>query len=104
MLTPSRLGVLKTIGYKVGLDGLPPNDRRLRLDYVMSGALPFVGSPAHMQEWGQPLSFVRYRKLHRVLAGFATSAKNQGPHMVHAAEDWMEDLDYIERVWKPKLD
>lgn len=97
------VGVLKTIGYRVGLDGLPLSGRRLRLDYVMSGVLPFVGSPTHMHEWGEPLSPVRYRKLHRVLAGFATSAKSQGPHMVHAAEDWTEDLAYIERVWKPQL-
>lgn len=96
-------GVLKTVGYQVGGDGLPPDARRQRLDYVMSGELPFVGSPAHMLEWGDPLSLSRYRKLHRVLAGFATSARSQGPRMAAAADDWTQDLAYIEAVWKPQV-
>ena len=98
-----KVGVLKTVGYQVGGDGLPPNERRDRLDYVMTSALPFVGSPAHMHEWAEPRSLSRYRKLHRVLAGFITSATSEGPHKANAAEDWAEDLAYIEREWRPQV-
>lgn len=97
------IGVLKTVGYQVGKDGLPVPARRALLDYVMSGDLPFVGSPAHMLEWGNANTSARYRKLHRVLAGFATKARTQGPHMSTAGADWESDLAYIEEVWKPKV-
>lgn len=100
--SPER-GVLATVGYKVGGDGLPQGARRVRLDFVMTGELPFVGSPAHMLEWAEPRSRARYRKLHRVIAGFATSARSQGPHMASAAEEWTEDLAYIEAVWEPQV-
>lgn len=96
------VGVLKTLGYQVGKEGLPERARRALLDYAMSGNLPFVGSPAHMMEWGDPCTSTRYRKLHRVLAGFATSARTQGEHMSVAGANWEADLAYVEDVWKPK--
>ena len=95
-------GVLKTAGYQVGNDGLARSARRALLDHIMSGVLPFVGSPAHMREWGEPNSLVRYRKLHRVIAGFRTSARNQD-WRAKAYDDWSEDLEYLEREWQPKV-
>lgn len=96
------IGVLKTIGYHVGNDGPRTQARWRLLDYVMSNVLPFVGSPAHMHEWGEPNSLTRYRKLHRALASFRTRAGNQ-PHLVESHRKWDEDIDYIEREWKPKF-
>lgn len=96
------IGVLKTMGYQVGHSGLATKSRWALLDHVMKGTLPFVGSPAHMHEWGEPYSLMRYRKLHRVLAGFRTSASQQD-NLAKAHDDWSEDLDYIERTWKPNL-
>lgn len=95
-------GVLKTVGYQVGNQGLPAKARRAILDYVIAGTLPFVGSPAHMREWGEPNTLTRYRKLHRVLAGFRTSAGKQ-PDLARAHDHWDEDIDYIEREWRPKV-
>ena len=96
------IGVLKTAGYKVGNDGLTTSARWALLDHIMSGVLPFVGSPAHMREWGEANSLVRYRKLHRVIAGFRTSARNQ-EWLAKAFDDWNEDLDYLEREWQPRV-
>ena len=45
-------GVLSAGGYKVGNDGEKTAFKRQLLDYVMTDTLPFVGSPAHMAEWG----------------------------------------------------
>lgn len=93
---------MKTAGYRVGSNGLSTQRRWALLDQVMGGVLPFVGSPAHMLEWGEPNSRVRYRKLHRVIAGFRTGAKSQD-WLAKAFADWSEDLDYIEREWKPRV-
>jgi len=95
------IGVLRTVGYRVGNDGLATSARWALLDHVMSGVLPFVGSPAHMLEWGDADSLVRYRKLHRVIASFRTSVRNQ-EWLARAFDDWGEDLDYLEREWQPK--
>ena len=96
------IGVLKTAGYKVGNDGLATSARWALLDHIMSGVLPFVGSPAHMREWGEPNSLARYRKVHRVIASFRTSARNQD-WLAKAFNDWSEDLDYLEREWQHKV-
>ena len=96
------IGVLKTAGYKVGNDGLATSARWALLDHIMSGVLPFVGSPAHMREWGEPNSLARYRKVHRVIASFGTSARNQD-WLAKAFNDWSEDLDYLEREWQHKV-
>lgn len=96
------IGVLKTIGYQVGKDGVPRARRRALLDYAMSGDLPFVGSPAHMLQWGDPGSETRYRKVHRVLARLTAKARALGDHMSAAAETWEEDIAYIEQAWRAK--
>lgn len=98
--TPEQ-GVLSTVGYKVGNAGTDQETRRFLLDYVMRNQLPAVGSPAYMAEWGKPLSDERYRKLHRVLQVFISSAKTLGT-MDRAKRDWESDLKYIELTWGRK--
>lgn len=92
-------GVLKAIGYRVGNNGLPENRRRQLLDFAITGTLPPVGSPAHMAEWGGPLSRTRYAKLHRVIRVLASSAHAMG-NMEVAAQDWEADLVYLEQNWR----
>lgn len=91
-------GVLSVVGYKVGNDGAPEKQRRLKLDYIMSGTLPPVASPAYMAEWGEPNTRQRYRKLHRVIRVLASSGK-QFPNMELAVQHWEDDLLYIEKNW-----
>lgn len=92
-------GLLKTIGYHVGSSGLNAEERRELLDYAMQGVLPFVQSVSYMNEWGEPSSSTRYRKLHRVLASFRTTASNQ-PNQATAFKEWGDDIAYIEHKWK----
>lgn len=96
------VGLLKTLGYRVGNSGEKEKRRREILDMVMSQILPFVGSPAYMHEWGAPFSRERYRKLHRVLTVFRSSAQRFG-NMEAAVEHWGDDLLYIEQVWKQRV-
>jgi len=95
--TPEQ-GVLSTIGYRVGKDGMDEESRQYLLDYAMRDRLPAVGSPAHMAEWGEPGTRDRYRKLHRVLQVFISSAKTLGK-MDKAKREWESDLKYIELIW-----
>ena len=92
-------GVLKTIGYKVGNEGLSKSKRHFLLDYIIEEVLPPVGSPAHMAEWGVPKSKTRYKKLHRVIRVLASGAISMG-NMDKAAAEWEDDLGYIETKWK----
>lgn len=95
-------GILSRVGYKVGNDGAKPKTRRQLLDYIMSGTLPPVGSPAYMEEWGEKLSTERYRKLHRVIRVLASSGRTLG-NMDKAVGEWEDDLEYLESHWRPKL-
>lgn len=96
------VGVLKAVGYQVGRSGVKEKERRELLDQIMSDTLPFVGSPAYMYEWGEPLTRNRYRKLHRVLAVFRSGAQND-ERMEEAVRHWSDDLGYIEGVWEPRV-
>jgi len=95
------VGLLKTVGYRVGKSGEKQQRRWEILDMVMSQELPFVGSPAYMYEWGDPLSCKRYRKLHRVLASFRSGGKHFS-NMEVAVEHWEQDIVHIERNWKTR--
>jgi hypothetical protein len=91
-------GVLSIVGYKVGNDGGAERERRQKLDFIMSGVLPPVSSPAYMAEWGAPNSRERYRKLHRVIRVLASSNKHF-PNRELAIQHWEEDLVYLEETW-----
>ena len=96
------VGLLKFMGYTVGSQGEKPKMRRQILDCVMTAtALPPVGSPAYMAEWGEPRSTTRYRKLHRTIRSLASSNKHDR-RMEKAVRDWEDDLVYLEEICRPK--
>lgn len=94
-------GLLKRVGYKVGNSGESTKMRHQLLDFIITGVLPPVGSPAYMAEWGTPDSKVRYRKLHRVIRTLASSGGHFS-NMEKAVDEWEDDLSYLEREWRPK--
>ena len=83
-------GMLKTIGYKVGNDGM------------IYGVLPFCGSPSYMAEWGDPKTKQRFKKLRDVLNQLIFKNKNF-PEMDVAVGDWSEDLKYIKDKWHNEI-
>lgn len=91
-------GMLKTIGYKVGNDGLTYTKRRLILDRLILGELPFCGSPSYMAEWGNPRTKKRYRKLRDVLSQLIFKNK-RFQEMEVATGDWDDDLKYVKKKW-----
>jgi hypothetical protein len=92
-------GVLKAVGYKVGNDGRSVAIRHQLLDYIMTRALPPIGSPAYIAEWGEPMTKNRYRKLHRVIKVLASSAKHF-ENMDVAVLQWESDLEHIEKKYR----
>jgi len=95
-------GMLKTIGYKVGNDGMIYTKRRLLLDRVINGVLPFCGSPSYMAEWGGPKTKQRFKKLRDVLNQLIFKNRNF-PEMDVAVGDWSEDLKYIKDKWHNEI-
>ena len=95
-------GMLKTIGYKVGNDGMIYTKRRLLLDRVINGVLPFCGSPSYMAEWGGAKTKQRFKKLRDVLNQLIFKNKNF-PEMDVAVGDWSEDLKYIKDKWHNEI-
>ena len=92
-------GMLKALGYKVGKDRAPRKVRHQLLNFIITGQLPFVGSPAYVFEWGEPSTKERYRKLHRVISSLAFA----GSHLTSmeiAVGDWQEDLEWLEKNWQ----
>lgn len=96
--TSPKHGVLSVVGYKVGKDGAPERQRHAKLDFIMTGVLPPVSSPAYMAEWGSPNSRQRYQKLHRVIRVLA-SGNIKLPNMELAVQHWEDDLKYLEQKW-----
>jgi len=66
--TTPDVGMLTAVGYHVGItQGKSEAVRHKLLDFIMSGTLPPAGSPPYYEEWGEPLSAQRFRKLHRTV-------------------------------------
>ena len=96
-----KIGILSSLGYSVGESGVKSKRRRLIIDYIINGTLPFVGSPAYMAEWGGPFTGKRYHKLQTVLSEMVLQNKNKG--WDKAIIEWNEDLGYLRETWKHKL-
>ena len=95
-------GMLSAVGYHVGIvQGKSEAIRHKLLDYIMTGTLPPAGSPPYYEEWGEPLSKQRYRKLHRVITVQASSNEHFENRDV-AIGEWREDLVYLQNHWKHK--
>ncbi|MDC3323252.1 hypothetical protein OAW20_02195 [Gammaproteobacteria bacterium] len=89
------LGLLKAMGYTVGVEGLNANARRKILKDIIKGPLPLIGNISYMSEWGEDSSSVRIFKIQRCLKGFI----HGGQHSTHvqALQDWREDLDWLQK-------
>lgn len=92
-------GLLKFMGYTVGLSGLPKTKRLAILDFVYNEAIPQVQSRSYMSEWAMPRSAGRLRKLAYSLAAFCRNALRRHDaglaDMSVACEEWNEDLEYL---------
>ncbi len=91
------MGMLAALGYRVGqMEGRPPRVRREILKHVLEGELPMVHSASYTDEWGEPQSFKRYRKVVRFLQNNIESNQKK-PNMKLAVKHWSEDLVWVEQ-------
>lgn len=92
-------GMLRAFGYRVGhTEGRPPGERKKILKYVLQGELPMVHSASYTDEWGEPGSYKRYRKIVRFLQNNIESNQNK-PGVKLAVKEWSEDLAWVEQYW-----
>lgn len=93
-------GVLRHYGYKVGMHGLPENERWEILDSIFLNPLSNnVGDASYLSEWGEPGSSRRLQKLAESIAAFARNTKRRRKgDFSKAIRDWETDLAYLERT------
>ncbi|MCB1021792.1 MAG: hypothetical protein KDC27_17805 [Acidobacteria bacterium] len=93
-------GVLGYLGYRVGMSGIPQGQRSDLLDHVYGNTLPPVNSREYMEQWGEPSTAMRLRKMAESLAAFARNAKRRNPRAMAAAiQDWEDDLRYLKKSY-----
>jgi len=93
-------GLLSFIGYRVGRNGTPQNIRHQLLDCVFHNELPNVDSPEYMEEWDEPRTANRLKKLAESMAAFTRNAKRKmNSDYSIAVEEWEDDLEYLYRKY-----
>ncbi|EGQ7998529.1 hypothetical protein LH709_001086 [Vibrio vulnificus] len=90
-----QVGMLKGVGYSVGAKGLPTAQRRELLSNIMSQQLPYVTSYAYRQEWGEPNTTARLKKLANTIANLAKNSKRSSNNTSIAISEWEEDLRWL---------
>lgn len=86
---------LLKMGYHVGIThGLPLDQRRTILERAFSGQLPFVESNDYMDEWGDPCTRRRLRRMAWHLA-LLVQTNSRPPSKAHAVTDWKRDLKWL---------
>jgi hypothetical protein len=89
-------GMLSYVGYKVGISGLDEPTRRHTLRAVFTQRIPNLVSFQYMQEWGEPNSGKRLKKLAESIAAFTRNAKRNGRASYKSSiEQWEQDLKFL---------
>jgi len=98
-------GLLKRYGYRVGINGLPENQRRQILNNVFLNSLPSMENTSYLNEWGQPGSAKRLKKLTDSISAFTRNAKRRNiGSFDKAIQDWEADLAYLKCIYSNILD
>ncbi|MEO1376361.1 MAG: hypothetical protein AAFW70_19065 [Cyanobacteria bacterium J06635_10] len=93
-------GLLKHYGYKVGRSGLSQTERWEILDRVFSQPSLQMDNTAYLNEWGEPKSAKRLRKIADSIAAFTRNAKRRNrSSFSKAIQDWETDLAYLKRTY-----
>ncbi len=91
-----REGVLQFMGYRVGHDGETPIMRQAILAQVFTDHIPPVFSRIYLEEWGDPATVQRLKKLADTIAALTRNAKRRRTQgMIEAIRDWEADLEFL---------
>jgi hypothetical protein len=90
-------GVLQYMGYRVGnTAGEPPRIRERILSEILKGPIPPAFHPDYMDEWGEPATVPRLKKLAETIAALTRNAKRRrDTQMLAAIRDWEADLEFL---------
>lgn len=90
------VGVLKSIGYQVGLHAIPLHERRRLLSRVFEHDLTMELERSYLNEWGGARSSLRLKKLAHTIASLTRNMKRRNGD-APSIEDWEADLAYLKR-------
>ena len=86
---------LRVMGYTVGQQGEQEETRHEILRRAFSEHLPIVGSSGYMQQWGEPASAQRLKKIADNLSTYCRNARNRANPPQEAISDWESDLEWL---------
>lgn len=92
------LSPLRAMGYHVGKSGEEADVRHSILTLAFQGQLPIVSNHAYMQQWGNPGTPQRLRKIATHIAHSCSDARNRSGWEV-AVEDWESDLEWLKESY-----
>lgn len=92
------IGLLKYMGYTVGVSGESISKRReiLASTYELT-KLPRIGSPEYVRQWGHSQSAARLKKMADAIAAFVRNQKRKSSPSHEAISDWEIDLDWLKK-------
>ena len=90
-------GALLLFGYTVNQeDNLSQKERQNRLDDVFETVIPPFGDSPNLNEWGDPETGVRLKKMMNCIAAFVRNATlRRDANLSLAIERWTEDFMYL---------
>ena len=89
-------GVFSCLGYRVGKQGTPDDDRQEILDWIFHNKLPRVNDDSYMAEFGEPESSMRLEKMANFLAAEARNfARKRTADYSQSIIHYKDDLDYL---------
>ncbi len=93
-------GILRHYGYKVGINGLSEKERWKILDRIFLNPLLKINNTVYLNEWGEPNSAERLKKLADCIAAFTRNAKRRKTeNFGQAIQHWEADLAYLKRTY-----
>jgi hypothetical protein len=90
------VGMLSTVGYHVGVNGLSSSVRQRILERIYRDELPRSFPKEYLAEWGQTATASRLRKLANTIAALTRNMKRRSPGAA-ATDDWEMDLGMLKR-------
>jgi hypothetical protein len=89
-------GMLRYLGYRVGISGVDDDERRLILEELFRNYLPPAFPPEYLDEWASPGTPARLQKLAETIAAFTRNARRRrNSNMDTAVSHWERDLQYL---------
>jgi hypothetical protein len=94
-------GILGYFGYKVGFNGVSENQRRQILNQIFMETLPPINSPEYMNDWGEPATEKRFKKMVDSVETFIRNARRRKDweNYKQAIKDWQDDVHYLRNTY-----